>query len=111
VGAVFSAPIISEAKYFEAVCTVLRKERMSTPMGPMDTFVIKPEMKYQGILKKSGDSFLWLTDDDRRMPVRLEAKVKIGTVVASLKAVTPGEPPEVAATVPALPKPSPIPSP
>lgn len=83
-GSTFSFPVISEAKSFEAVCTVVRKEKMVSPLGRVDTIVIQPEMKYQGILKKNGNSFLWVTDDDRRIPIRLEAKVRIGTVTANL---------------------------
>lgn len=92
-GMTVSVPVVSEGKGFEAICTVERREMMNTPLGKVQTLVIKPEMKYQGILKKSGDSYLWLTDDDRKMPVRLEAKVRIGTVVASLKKVELGIPP------------------
>lgn len=97
-GAVFTFPVISEGKTWEAVVTVVRREEMSTPMGRKMTVVLQPEMKYQGILKKSGDSYLWLTDDEHRIPVRLEAKVKIGTVVGRLKKVELGKPPEVVQT-------------
>jgi hypothetical protein len=90
--ATFTFPVVSEGKTWEAVCTVLRREKMKSPMGEVNAIVIRPEMKYQGILKKAGDSFLWLTDDDRRIPIRLEAKVRIGTVVAQLKKVELGQP-------------------
>ena len=69
---------------------MLRRELADTPLGRVQTVVLKPVTKYQGVLKSQGDSFLWLTDDDRRYPVRLEAKVKVGTVVAELKKVEPG---------------------
>jgi hypothetical protein len=92
-GAVVTVPVISEGKSWEAVVTVMRREKRSTPMGEVMTVVLKPETRYQGVLKKQGDSFLWLTDDDRRIPVRLEAKVKIGTVVANLREFEPGRAP------------------
>ncbi len=93
-GAVITFPVMSEGRGWEAVVTVLRREVIQTPFGRVRTVVVKPETKYQGVLKKSGDSFLWLTDDDRRFIVRLEAKVKIGTVVATLKEVKKGTPPD-----------------
>lgn len=92
-GAVVIVPVVSEGKHWEAVVTVLRREMRSTPMGDVMTVVLKPETRFQGVLKKQGDSFLWLTDDDRRVPVRLEAKVKIGTVVANLREFEPGQAP------------------
>jgi hypothetical protein len=92
-GAVVSFPVASEGNTWEAVITVIRREMMDSPLGKVRTLVVKPEAKYQGILQKRGDSFLWLTDDDRRILVRLEAKVKIGTIVGSLKKASPGTPP------------------
>jgi hypothetical protein len=92
-GAVFTVPVVSEGKGWEAQVTVVRREMMRTPMGKVRCVVVKPETKYQGVLKKQGDSFLWLTDDDRRVVVRLEAKVRIGTVIANLKGFEPGTAP------------------
>src|SRR5207302_331831 len=89
-GRVFSFPVVSEGKNWEAVVTVLARETIQTPMGKVRAIKLKPETKYQGILKKQGDSYIWLTDDDRRYLVRIEARVRIGTVVARLKRVEPG---------------------
>ena len=94
VGSVVTIPVVSEGKTWEAICNIVRREEMDTPLGKSSTIVIQPDTKFHGILKKNGDSFLWLTDDERRFPVRLEAKVKIGTVVASLKKVELGTPPK-----------------
>ena len=91
-GDVFSFPVISEGKWFEAVITVIRHEPMDTVMGHVQTVVVKPDTRFQGVLQKRGDSYIWLTDDDRRVPVRIEAKVKIGTVTARLKKYEPGSP-------------------
>ena len=94
IGAAVEFPVVSEAKSWDAVITVVRREWMQTPLGRVRVVVVKPETKFQGILQKKGDSYLWLTDDDRRFAVRLEAKVKIGTVVAELKRVELGTPPQ-----------------
>ncbi len=93
-GTVITFPVISEGKYWEAICNILRREVRDTPLGEVPTIVIQPDTKFQGVLRKNGDSFLWLTDDDRRFPVRLEAKVKIGTVVANLVRIELGTPPQ-----------------
>jgi hypothetical protein len=50
----------------------------------MNTIKIKPEIEIDGIFKPIGDVFFWLTDDDRKMLVRIESKIKIGTITASL---------------------------
>lgn len=93
-GGMVTFPVVSEGKTWDAEISVVRREVLNTPLGRVQTVVLKPETKYQGILQKRGDSFLWMTDDDRRLLVRLEAKVKIGSVVATLKKVELGVPPE-----------------
>ncbi|MEN9723384.1 MAG: hypothetical protein RJB38_1370 [Pseudomonadota bacterium] len=89
-GDVVRFPVISEGKNWEAEVTVLRREMINSPLGRVRAIVLKPETKYQGILKKQGDSFIWLTDDSRKVLLRLEAKVRIGTVVAVLKSFESG---------------------
>jgi hypothetical protein len=91
---VYSVPVVAEGKAWEALVTVVRREEIKTAMGPMKTVVVRPENKYQGVLEKKGDSFLWLSDDDRRFLVRMEAKVRIGTVTAVLKKLERGNPPQ-----------------
>jgi hypothetical protein len=100
VGSVVTVPIVSEGNTWDAVCTVVRREIVGSPMGDIPALVLKPEMKYQGILRKNGDSYLWLTDDDRRIPLRLEAKVRIGYVIANLNRVELGTPPTALAQSP-----------
>ena len=53
VGEVVTFPVISEGNSWDAVGTVLRKETQDTPLGRIQTLLIRPEMKYQGILKRA----------------------------------------------------------
>lgn len=63
---------------------VLRRERIKTQLGTFNTLVIKPLMKSEGIFARTGDMFIWLTDDDRRLPVQMKSKVKIGSITVTL---------------------------
>lgn len=69
---------------------VLRREKIETPMGEIDTVVLKPQIDVGGVFKPIGDIFIWLTDDDRRFIVRIESKIKIGKIVAQLKSIDKG---------------------
>lgn len=94
-GTVVTLPVASEGKVWDLVVTVIRREMLETPLGKIQTVVIKPETKFRGVMEKKGDSYMWLTDDDRHLLVRMEAKVRIGTVVARLKKVESlGTPPQ-----------------
>jgi hypothetical protein len=93
-GKIFTFPVVSEGKEWDAIVTVIRHEMMDTPLGKKSCFVGKIQTRYQGVMKQeNGDSLIWLTDDDRRFIVRLEAHIKVGAVVAQLKHVELGEKP------------------
>lgn len=63
---------------------VLRRERIKTQLGTFNTIVIKPLLKSEGIFARTGDMHIWLTDDDRRIPVQMKSKVKIGSITVTL---------------------------
>ena len=44
---------------------------------------IADEMEY--LYKEHESTFLWLTDDNRRIPVQMKSKVIIGSITAELK--------------------------
>jgi hypothetical protein len=69
---------------------VLRREKLTTPAGVFNTVVIKPKIELNGSFKPVGDIFLWLTDDDRKYPVKIESKIKIGRIVGVVKSIEPG---------------------
>ncbi len=68
---------------------VLRRETIKTDLGEIKTVVVKPELAIDGVFKPMGDVFFWLTDDDRKFVVRIESKIKIGTIIGSLKEIVP----------------------
>ena len=53
-------------------------------MGDVNTIVIKPLMKSEGIFNRKGDLHIWLTDDEKRIPVRMQTKVAVGSITATL---------------------------
>lgn len=69
---------------------VLGRERVKTPAGTFDCVAIEPILKAGGIFKKSGRLVIWLTDDERRMPVLMKSKVTIGSINVVLQEVRPG---------------------
>jgi hypothetical protein len=63
---------------------VLRREELVTSLGRFQTIVIQPLLKSEGIFARTGDMFIWLTDDDRRIPVQMKSKVVVGSITATL---------------------------
>jgi hypothetical protein len=78
--------IFDSNKFYKAEVSVLRKEKIKVPdMGAVETILVKPVLKSEGLFRKKGDILVWLTDDERRIPVRVETKVPVGSVVAVLR--------------------------
>lgn len=60
------------------------RERITVPAGTFDTFQIKAEVRFKGVFYDRGDVRIWLTDDERRLPVKVQVKIAIGSVVIEL---------------------------
>lgn len=70
----------------------LRKEKLVTDIGEFDTIVIQPEITLKGKFQPVGDIFMWLSDDDRKYILRIESKIKIGTLISEVIEINPGQP-------------------
>jgi hypothetical protein len=74
-----------EMKSYELVVNVLRRERVSTLAGDFDCILVQPHLKYAGLFQQKGDVFVWITDDARRIPVKIQTKIAIGTININLQ--------------------------
>ena len=59
-------------------------ETVSGPWGEVETARVLVVMPFQGLFLNQGNIRVWFTNDDRRIPVRMKAKVVIGSIVADL---------------------------
>jgi hypothetical protein len=72
-------------EYSLTTVEVLRREPIGLPGGrEVDTLVVHPQFKTEGFFRRTGDIMLWLTDDEFRVPVRLETFITLGKVTAEL---------------------------
>lgn len=84
VGKSYFIEIFDCKKLWNTEVQVVRREQIETPLGIFNTVLIKPIMKFEGIFARTGDMFIWLTDDERRIPVQMKSKVGIGNITATL---------------------------
>jgi len=59
---------------------VLARETVKVTAGKFRCIKIEPMVKEGGFFKSEGTIIVWLTDDERRMPVKVETKVIIGSM-------------------------------
>ncbi len=76
--------IFDSKKLWNVEVQVLRKEKISTILGDVETIVVKPLMKSEGIFNRKGEMLIWLTDDLKRIPVKMQTKVAVGAITATL---------------------------
>jgi hypothetical protein len=84
VGASYFIDIYDCTRIWNTEVKVLRREELVTPLGRFKTIVIHPLLKSEGIFARTADMFIWLTDDDRRIPVQMKSKVVVGSITATL---------------------------
>jgi hypothetical protein len=77
-------PVVDGKKAEDVEVQVIKRERIHTKLGDFDTIVIKPLLKSEGIFNRRGDMYIWLTDDEKRIPVQMRTKVAFGRVTATL---------------------------
>jgi hypothetical protein len=65
--------------------TVVRRERVRVPAGEFDTIVLRPAVRTKGLLSESARTEVWLTDDPRRLLVKMETQLKFGTLSLHLR--------------------------
>jgi len=76
--------IFDTKKKYHTEVQVLRKEKIEVQSRKFDTILIKPKLKSEGIFRRTGDIFIWVTDDDRKIPVLMKSKAFIGTFTVEL---------------------------
>lgn len=65
--------------------SVIGKENIRTPYGAYDTIILSPKsMDGKSTIKNKGDMKIWLTNDEKRLPIKIEIKLKHGSILLQL---------------------------
>jgi hypothetical protein len=73
-----------------------KRERIKTEAGEFMAIRTKAKVEFEGVFLEKGEVYVWFTDDERRLPVRMDSKIKIGKVSAKLIEYRPPSPVEAA---------------
>jgi Protein of unknown function (DUF3108) len=82
-------PVFDNGKHYRLGVRFVRRDVLDLP-APLGrrvaTIVVEPQLlEGTGLFVKKGRLQLWLTDDARRIPVRMRSKVPVGSVSADLE--------------------------
>ncbi len=95
-GGVYTLDCHTDNDNYPLQVTVLGRERIRVPAGRFDCVLVRPELRGQAIFDQKGEILVWLTDDDRHMPVLMRSAIVIGEIACLLEEYTEGSVMEVA---------------
>lgn len=91
IGKEYSFRVSDDEKNIIFKGTALKKEKLSTDAGEFDAIQIKAQIVSRGALEQAGDILIWVSDDVHKYVLRIEAKIKIGTIVSEVTSIKPGK--------------------
>jgi len=77
-------PTFVDGKRHDVAVRVLGREERKSIFGRIPSIKVLPEMSFKGLYNKDGDTVFWLTDDTCRVPVEINSRILIGSLVAEL---------------------------
>lgn len=90
-GSLIERPVTDGKKCVIGRLKVVKREKVKVKSGIYDTWLIEPELKHiGGVFEKSKNAKLqlWVTADERRMPVKIKSKVVVGSFIGELVSYT-----------------------
>lgn len=83
-GDVFYLKNYFDGKSYDLGVKIHGKQTIEVDAGKFRCIVVEPLIVQGGLFKADGSIYIWLTDDERKMPVKVAAKIPIGFVEAKL---------------------------
>jgi hypothetical protein len=84
VGKPIVVPVHEDDKNWLVEVQVLGREKLKTSIGELNTIKLKTYPKYEGVFQNTGEIYIWLTDDARKIPVLMKSTISIGSIVSTL---------------------------
>jgi len=86
-GDTISLPVMDGKEPYLLEVRVLETEKLRTIFGRVETLVVQPMVRPEGTFEAKRGIKLWITNDARRIPVKLQTKVTVGSVTATLTGI------------------------
>lgn len=91
VGKSFMINVSDSGLVYQVPVRVTGKETQKTAIGKVQCFKIEPEIfGTNRLIEQKGSMIIWITDDERRIPVRSKIKSEVGKIEVKIKSVSYG---------------------
>jgi len=87
IGESFEFPLNDGVRTLSIRIEVQALEEVPTDLGTFEAYRVEPDVFAGQLFQQKGRLFVWLSNDEQRIPVQLRAQIGIGTIVASLAGI------------------------
>ncbi len=81
IGKSFGIQLFDDLKLTEMKVTILKKEKIELNINSQkkeyDTILVQPFIKTTGIFRSKGNIFIWISDDEKRIPLKITADLPV----------------------------------
>ena len=83
-GDIFPVPFYLDGKTYELRFKFEKREIIESELGIFKTIKVKPQLIEGRVFKDNEALTLWVTDDDNKIPVRVESDIFVGSIKVDL---------------------------
>lgn len=76
--------IFDDDEIFKFRLRFLGKERINTKFGDINTLIFRPLVQDGRVFKEQESLTLWVSDDANKIPVKVRASLRVGSLVGEL---------------------------
>ncbi len=76
--------VTADGRNYEAEVKVTGPETVNTIWGEMECLVLHPILEGEAIFRQTAEIYIWVTNDEHRIPVKLQSKIVFGSFYAEL---------------------------
>jgi hypothetical protein len=70
---------------YQLAVKFLGYQQIEVEAGTFNCVLVEPLMKEGGLFKSEGRIIIWMTNDERKIPVKVSTKVVVGSIDAELR--------------------------
>lgn len=82
-GDIINVPTFNDDKHFQLAVKIIGRETVDVAAGEFKTIITQP-MLTEGFTNKTSDIYVYLSDDARKIPVKVKMKIVIGALIGEL---------------------------
>jgi len=84
VGDTYAIDVVDDGEFYSLKTEVKKREKINTEYGEFYTHKVEPFLQSNGIFKNEGKLWIWFTDDKKKIPLMIKAKIAVGSVKVKL---------------------------